>query len=143
MDRFPLALGIINATVKVGKVSCEVPVNKLVLNVLRLLRGQGIIWGFNFTSPKLRRNRLYPRVIIHFKYIDSTSPMLRRIRVFPKTYSNFHILKNIQMNKVLAQHKRYVITTPGGLILTSPDNVSKARSKMIRFAGKVLAEIFI
>jgi ribosomal protein S8 len=134
-----------NATVKTGKITCEVPANKLAINLLRLLRDQGFIWGFRFVSPEKRRHRLYPRVKIYFKFIDLNTPVLRALRVFPKTRSNYHLIHNKQLFTILVQHKLYILSTTTGLVMTSLDNLLKEKtiSSKTRFAGKLLAEVFI
>lgn len=144
-NRFSSLISIINACIKTGKISCEVPTNKLAINVLRLLRDQGYIWGFSFVSPRKREGRLYPRVKIFFKYIDTSNPAMRAIHVFKRTRSNFRFIKDKHLFKILAQHKLYILSTTKGLVITSLDHFynEKMRTVKPRFAGKLLAEVFI
>lgn len=134
-----------NACIKTGKISCEVPTNKLAVNVLRLLRNQGYIWGFSFASPRKREGRLYPRVRIFFKYQDLSNPAMRGIRVFKSTRSNYRLIGDKQLFKLLAQHKLYILSTTKGLVITSLDQFynEKTTSLKTRFSGKLLAELFI
>jgi ribosomal protein S8 len=138
-------IGVMNSSVKAGLQSCEVPANKITINTLRLLRNQGFIWGFNFVSPRKRESRLYPRVRIHFKYIDINTPILKAIRVFKNTRSNFTILQHNKLFKILAQNKLYLLTTPKGLIVSSIEQLynEKVKSQKTRYGGKLLAELFI
>ena len=57
VKRFSSALSLINLTIKTRNESCDIPVNKLTLNVLRILRDRGYIWGFHYTSPGRRSLR--------------------------------------------------------------------------------------
>jgi len=143
--RFASMISIINATVKAGHVSCEVSTNKLGINTLRLLRNQGYLWGFSFTSPKKRSARLYPRVCILFKYIDHNTPILKAIHVHKNTRSNFKILPYNKLSQVLTRNKLYLLTSPQGLTITSLANLSltKMRSQNFSNSGRILAELLI
>lgn len=144
-SRFSSMISIINASVKAGALSCEVPANKLSINTLRILRNQGYIWGFNFVSPKRRYNRLYPRVRILLKYIDRNTPALKAIHIFKRTRSNFQIIRNNKLYQILIQNKVYILSTTLGLSITSLDNLynERIKSTKINVAGKILAELFI
>jgi len=129
--RFSSIISIINASVKTGNVFCEIPANKLAINTLRLLRNQGYIWGFSFVSPKKRVSRLYPRVKVFLKYIDSNTPVLKAIHVFKKTRSNFQIIHSNKLYQILVQNKLYLLSTTNGLSITSINNLypDKLKSK--------------
>nr|ADZ99060.1 ribosomal protein S8 [Physarum polycephalum] len=143
--RFSAMISIMNATIKTGNSFCEIPANNLCINTLRLLRNQGYIWGFSYVSPQLRAKRLYPRVKIFFKYIDSNTPVIKSINIFKRTRSNFRIIRNNKLYQILAQNKLYILSTTKGLIITSLDNLYNdlIKSQKNRLSGKLLAEIFI
>lgn len=144
-NRFSSMLSIMNAHIKIGSQDCTVPVNKLCLNTLRLFRSYGYIWGFSFTSPGTRTAHLFPRVKILFKYSDVNTPTLKTLRVFKITHSDFKIIRNNQLFKILSQNKLYLLSTAKGLVITSVDNFynAKVRSNKSYNSGKLLAEIYI
>jgi len=143
--RFPCMIGVMNNSVKCGLQYCEVPANKICINTLRLLRNQGFIWGFSFTSPGKRQARLYPRVKIYFKYINKDMPGIKAIYIYKKTRSNFTILRHNKLLRILAQNKLYLLTTPSGLTITSITNYYNSAKKSVNShtSGIILAEILI
>ena len=144
-SRFPAMISIINTTVKTGYQYCDIPVNKLCLNTLRLLRNHGYIWGFSVTSPRKRVAKLYPRVKIYFKYSHKNCPALKGMRIYKNTTSNFFLLKHIKIYQAIAKNKLFIITTKTGLTITSLDHLlPKLTAKTTKpFSGKILAEILI
>jgi ribosomal protein S8 len=143
--RFPNMIGIMRTSIKTGLKSCEVPANKLCINVLRLFRDRGYIFGFNTVSPRKKNGRLYPRVKIHFKYSDSSAPVIKDLSVFKNTYSNFTPIRVKNQYQILSQHKIFLLTTPKGLLLTSFTDLSSLNKsqKNFHFGGKLLLEIYI
>jgi len=143
--RFPNMIGIMRASIKTGWKTCEVPANKLCINVLRLFRDHGYIYGFNFVSPKKKSARLYPRVRIHFKYSDTASPVIRDLIVYKNTFSNFRSMRLNNTFQVLSQHKLYLLTTSKGLVLTSFTDMSEMQGATMKYkvSGKILLELFI
>jgi ribosomal protein S8 len=117
--RFPHMIGIMRTCIKTGMRNCEVPANKLCINVLRLLRDHGYIYGFNIVSPSKKYARLYPRVKIHFKYSDSSSPVIKDLIIFKNTFSNFSQMRIRNQYQILSQHKMFLLTTTKGLLLSS------------------------
>jgi len=143
--RFPNMIGIMRTCIKTGLRSCEIPANKLCINVLRLLRDHGYIYGFNFVSPKKKYARLYPRVKIHFKYSDSSSPVIKDLVIFKNTYSNFSTMRANSHYQILSQHKMFLLTTTKGLVLSSFAEISQQSTKKqpLRFTGKLLLELYV
>lgn len=62
VNRFPNMISLMYSAIKMGHLSCEVPINKLCLQTLRFLREQNLIYGFQFVSPGQKTRKLYPRV---------------------------------------------------------------------------------
>jgi ribosomal protein S8 len=131
--RFPNMIAVMQNTIKTGQISCEVPVNKLCISTLRLLREQSLIYGFQYVSPRQTRHRLYPRIKIFFKYSDVNNPCLYFLRAIKNTRSNFFINKGNYMK--YRGNKKIMISTPQGLNLLSFHEAS-TKNSIIR--GKAL-----
>jgi len=143
--RFPNMIGIMRTCIKTGTTFCEVPTNKLCINVLRLFRDRGFIYGFTFVSPQKKYARLYPRVKIHFKYSDASLPTLRDLTIFKNTVSNFSHIRIKTKDQILSQHKLYLLSTTRGLILSSFSDLNSrvTLNENFHFKGKVLVELNI
>lgn len=143
--RFPNMIGIMRTCIKTGVRSCEVPANKLCINVLRLLRDQGYIYGFSFVSPQKKFARLYPRVKIQFKFSDASTPVIRDLTIFKNTVSNFKTMRITNQYQILSQHKLFLLSTEKGLILTSFTEVLRKQGQTfhLAFTGKLLLELCI
>ena len=138
-------VSLMNAHIKRGDIRCEIPVNKVSFNLLRLLRDSGLIYGFSHGTPGIRHNRLYPRAIIFFKYAEYNTPLLKGLRVFKRTKSNFYDLRHNKLYSILLKNKLYILSTPQGLTITSLNNLYQNRmlSRNVLKNGKLLAEIFV
>jgi ribosomal protein S8 len=143
--RFPNMIGIMRTCIKTGNYSCEIPANKLCINVLRLLRDQGYIYGFSFVSPQKKYARLYPRVKIQFKFSDAATPVIRDLTIYKNTVSNFKTMHIRNQYQILSQHKLYLLSTTKGLVLTSFPEVMREKHKSLNlaFSGKLLLELCI
>lgn len=143
--RFPNMIGIMRTCVKTGVSFCEVPANKLCINVLRLFRDRGYIFGFNIVSPRKKNARLYPRVKIHFKYSDASAPVIKDLTIFKNSLSNFSSIRIRNQYQILSQHKMFLLSTTRGLLLSSFSDISaKINEKdTFRFGGKLLLELYI
>jgi ribosomal protein S8 len=134
--RFPNMIALLYNTIKTGHTSCEVPINKLCLQTLRLLRDHSLIYGFQYVSPGDKNRRLYPRVRIMLKYSDINGPVITKMKPLKNTKSNFHIIPLKFINQE-NKHKKLIITTPQGLSLISFKEFYTLKAKK----GKQLIEI--
>jgi ribosomal protein S8 len=144
--RFPSMIGIMRACLKTGTKFCDVPVNSLCLDVLRILRQHGYIQGFHYTSPRKLHARLFPRVKIFFKYADHKSPTVKHIKAFKNARSNWRpVTTNKHIPFFGTSSKMYLISTTTGLCLTSHHNIytHKLISRNFSLRGKMLLELII
>jgi len=141
--RFSTMISSLRAHNKIGSSFCETPANRLGINVLRLLREQGLIQGFSLVSPRKKTARLFPRVRIYFKYSDVSNPALTDIKLFKNTSSNFTNIQRHRRFHTISQRKLYILSTTSGLRLTSlADYLQTKRATFTpTFSGKVLVEI--
>lgn len=135
-------IAIIQGSIKRNSSTALVPINTLNLQILKLLRQQGIIFGFSLVY-KNDHYKLYAK--IQFKYVDNNTPILRSIKAFPNTQSNFYYIKNSKHYQTLSDNKLYILTTGTGIILTSFEHafVNKISSNVPKLRGRLLAVLTI
>jgi len=124
-------------SLKTGNKDCEVPVNNLCLQTLRLMRERNLIYGFQYVSPGKKTKKLFPRVKILLKYADTFNPGITFIRPLKNTYSNYKVI-GLNFRNQDNNNKKIMITTPKGLNLVSFNDLHSGIEKI---RGKQLLEI--
>lgn len=138
VKRIAAMVSIMSNTIKTGKKSCDIPVNKFCIAILRLLRSHQLIHGFQYTSPGTKTRRLYPRVKVLFKYNDVNTPALIFLKPIKNTASQFELNKKYGYMKQHHSTKMFLVTTPRGLNLLTFKDIHSALYKV---GGKRVLEL--
>jgi hypothetical protein len=115
VSRFANMIGVMNASIKTGAVSCEVPTNLLCIRVLQLFREHSLIYGFTYVSPYPSKFFLYPRVKILFKHGSGING-IRALNIYKHRCSGTDYTRNPLLG-ILSQH--LIVTSPAGIKMTT------------------------